>query len=297
MNRRRLSPKFNQPYTELVYQPLLELFAYLCANGLKTFIVSGGGVEFIRVFAEKTYSVPPEQAVGSSIKTKFELLGGKPKIVRLPAIDFIDDGREKPDAKFIGRRPIIAFGNSDGDLQMLQYTIGSPAAHFGLIVHHTDAEREYAYDRKSAVVKLNRALDEADTNGWTVVSMKMIGPRSFRHRRSSKSFGGSPTKYVTFFAAPERPPEGTSRSGAAPERWKCAADRVPWAINGIDQVIYIDCKDDLLAARSPVPSPLLPYSKSISMDRRRKCQRPTRVLERKWLKKNNIQDGISAREV
>ena len=158
MNRRRLSPKFNKPYTELVYQPLLELFAYLCANGLKTFIVSDGGVEFIRVFAEKTYGVPPEQVVGSSIKTKFELLGGKPKIVRLPAIDFIDDGRGKPVAKFIGRRPIMAFGNSDGDLQMQQYTIGSPAAHFGLIVHHTDAEREYAYDRKSRSESLIRHL-------------------------------------------------------------------------------------------------------------------------------------------
>jgi haloacid dehalogenase-like hydrolase len=167
-------PKFNRPYTELVYQPMLELLAHLRANGFKTFIVSGGGVEFIRVFAEKTYGVPPEQVVGSSIKTKFEVLGGKPEIVRLPAIDFIDDGRGKPVgiAKFIGRRPIMAFGNSDGDLQMLQYTTGSPGARFGLIVHHTDAEREYAYDRKSAVGKLNRALDEAGANGWTVVSMK-----------------------------------------------------------------------------------------------------------------------------
>jgi hypothetical protein len=167
-------PKFNRPYTELVYQPMLELLAYLRANGFKTFIVSGGGVEFIRAFAEKTYGVPPEQVVGSSIKTKFELLDGKPEIVRLPAIDFIDDGPGKPVgiAKFIGRRPVMAFGNSDGDLQMLQYTTGSPGARFGLIVHHTDAEREYAYDRKSPVGRLDKALDEADANGWTVVSMK-----------------------------------------------------------------------------------------------------------------------------
>jgi hypothetical protein len=167
-------PKFNRPYTELVYQPMLELLAYLRANGFKTFIVSGGGIEFMRVFAEKTYGVPPEQVVGSSIKTKFELRDGKPVIVRLPAIDFIDDGPGKPVgiAKFIGRRPIMAFGNSDGDLQMLQYTTGSPGARFGLIVHHTDGEREYAYDRKSPVGKLDKALDEAPAHGWIVVSMK-----------------------------------------------------------------------------------------------------------------------------
>jgi haloacid dehalogenase-like hydrolase len=167
-------PKFKRPYNELVYQPMLELLAYLRANGFKTFIVSGGGIEFIRVFAEKTYGVPPEQVVGSSIKTKFELRDGKPVIVRLPAINFIDDGPGKPVgiAQYIGRRPIMAFGNSDGDLQMLQYTTGSPGARFGLLVHHTDAEREYAYDRKSAVGKLDKALDAAETNGWTVVSMK-----------------------------------------------------------------------------------------------------------------------------
>ena len=167
-------PKFERPYTELVYQPMLELLAYLRANGFKTFIVSGGGAEFIRVFAEKAYGIPPEQVVGSTIKTKFELLGGKPEIERLPKIDFIDDGSGKPVgiAKFIGRSPIMAFGNSDGDLQMLQYTTGSLGARFGLIVHHTDAEREYAYDRKSPVGKLDKALDEAGANGWTVVSMK-----------------------------------------------------------------------------------------------------------------------------
>jgi phosphoglycolate phosphatase-like HAD superfamily hydrolase len=167
-------PKFNRPYTELVYQPMLELLAYLSGNGFKTYIVSGGGAEFIRVFAEKAYGIPPEQVVGSSIKTKFELLDGKPEIVRLPKIDFIDDGPGKPVgiAKSIGRRPIMAFGNSDGDLQMLQYTTGSPGVRFGLIVHHTDADREYAYDRKSVIGKLNKALDEANINGWTVVSMK-----------------------------------------------------------------------------------------------------------------------------
>jgi phosphoserine phosphatase len=167
-------PKFNRPYTELVYQPMLELLAYLRANGFKTFIVSGGGAEFIRVFAERTYGVPPEQVIGSTIKTKFELRDGKPVIVRLRAIDFVDDGPGKPVgiAKFIGRRPTMAFGNSDGDLQMLQYTTGSPGARFGLIVHHTDGQREYAYDRKSAVGKLARALDAAPANGWVVVSMK-----------------------------------------------------------------------------------------------------------------------------
>jgi hypothetical protein len=130
-------PKFHRPYTELAYQPMLELLAYLRENGFKTFIVSGGGAEFIRVFAEKAYGIPPEQVVGSTIKTKFELLEGKPEIVRLPKIDFIDDGPGKPVgiAKFIGRRPIMAFGNSDGDLQMLQYTTGSSGARFGLIVH------------------------------------------------------------------------------------------------------------------------------------------------------------------
>jgi haloacid dehalogenase-like hydrolase len=167
-------PKFNRPYTELVYQPMLELLAYLRANGFKTFIVSGGGVEFMRIFAEKAYGVAPEQVVGSSIKMKFELRDGKPVITRLPEIDFIDDGPGKPVgiAKFIGRRPVMAFGNSDGDLEMLQYTTGSPGPRFGLIVHHTDPEREYAYDRKSPVGKLDKALDEAEANGWIVVSMK-----------------------------------------------------------------------------------------------------------------------------
>lgn len=167
-------PKFGRPFNECVYQPMLELLAYLRVNGFKTFIVSGGGVEFMRVFAEKTYGVPPEQIVGSSIKTKFEMHDGKPVIVREAAIDFIDDGPGKPVgiAKYIGRRPVMAFGNSDGDFQMLQYATGSPGPRFGLIVHHTDAEREYVYDRQSHVGKLDKALDAAAGNGWVVVSMK-----------------------------------------------------------------------------------------------------------------------------
>ncbi len=166
--------RFKRPYTECVYQPMLELLSYLRAKGFKTFIVSGGGTEFMRVFADKTYGVPPEQIVGSTIKTKFEMIRTKPAIVRGTAIDFIDDGPGKPVgiARNIGRRPVMAFGNSDGDLQMLQYTTGSPGARFGLIVHHTDAVREYAYDRDSAVGRLDKALDAAPANGWTVVSMK-----------------------------------------------------------------------------------------------------------------------------
>ncbi len=167
-------PTLKRPYTALVYQPMLELLAYLRANGFKTFIVSGGGIEFIRTFAEKVYGVPPEQVIGSSIRTKFEMRGGKAVIVRLAVIDFIDDGPGKPVGiqKFIGRRPIAAFGNSDGDLQMLQWTVGGAGPRFALIVHHTDAEREWAYDRKSPIGKLDKALDEAKVRGWTVVNMK-----------------------------------------------------------------------------------------------------------------------------
>ena len=167
-------PKLKRPYTELVYQPMLELLAYLRANGFKTYIVSGGGIEFVRTFSERVYGVPPEQVIGSTIKTKFQIRNGKPVIVRLPEIDFIDDKAGKPVAiqKFIGRRPIAAFGNSDGDLQMLQWTTAGDGPRLGLIVHHTDAEREWAYDRKSAVGRLDKALDEAKSRGWTVVSMK-----------------------------------------------------------------------------------------------------------------------------
>jgi hypothetical protein len=167
-------PKLQRPYTELVYQPMLELLAYLRANGFRTYIVSGGGIEFMRTFSERVYGVPPEQVIGSSIKTKFEMRDGKPAIVRLPEVDFIDDKAGKPVGiqKFIGRRPIAAFGNSDGDLQMLQWTTAGEGARFGLIVHHTDAEREWAYDRKSPIGTLDKALDEAQARGWTVVSMK-----------------------------------------------------------------------------------------------------------------------------
>jgi phosphoglycolate phosphatase-like HAD superfamily hydrolase len=167
-------PKFKRPYTELVFQPMLELLAYLRANGFQTWIVSGGGVEFLRVFADQVYGVPPNQVIGSSVQTRFELRDGKPVIVRLPAIEFIDDKAGKPVGinRFIGKRPIAAFGNSDGDLQMLQWTTMSGGRRLGVIVHHTDAEREYAYDRKSAFGRLDQALDQAPARGWTVVDMK-----------------------------------------------------------------------------------------------------------------------------
>lgn len=167
-------PTTGRPYTEMVYQPMLELLAYLRANGFKTFIVSGGGIEFMRVFAEQVYGVPPEQVVGSSIKTKFELRDGNPVLIRLPEVDFIDDKAGKPVGinSHIGRRPIAAFGNSDGDLQMLQWTAAGPGARFCLFVHHTDAEREWAYDRKSHIGQLDKGLDEARSRGWTVVDMK-----------------------------------------------------------------------------------------------------------------------------
>jgi phosphoglycolate phosphatase-like HAD superfamily hydrolase len=167
-------PKTHKPYTEMVYQPMLELLAYLRANGFKTFIVSGGGVEFMRPWTEKVYGIPPEQVVGSSIKTKFELREGKPVLMRLAQLNFIDDKVGKPIGinEHIGRRPIAAFGNSDGDLQMLQWTTAGTGARLALIVHHTDAEREWAYDRKSSVGRLDKALDEAKVKGWTIVDMK-----------------------------------------------------------------------------------------------------------------------------
>ena len=168
------APKFNRPYTECVYQPMLELLSYLRANGFKTYIVSGGGVEFMRPWVGRVYGIPPEQVIGSTIKTQFELRDGKPVIMRMPALDFIDDKEGKPVAieKIIGRRPIAAFGNSDGDLQMLQWTAAGPGARLMLIVHHDDAAREFAYDRKSAMGRLDKALDEATAKHWTVVSMK-----------------------------------------------------------------------------------------------------------------------------
>jgi len=167
-------PKLGRPYTELVFQPMLELLAYLRANSFKTYIVSGGGIEFLRVVAEELYGVPPEQVIGSSVKTKYEVRDGKPAIVRLPEIDFIDDKAGKPVGihKFIGKRSIMAVGNSDGDFQMLEWTTSAPGARLGLIVHHDDAEREFAYDRKSVFGKLDRGLDEGPKRGWTIISMK-----------------------------------------------------------------------------------------------------------------------------
>jgi phosphoglycolate phosphatase-like HAD superfamily hydrolase len=167
-------PRFNRPYTELVYQPMLELLTYLRAHGFKTFIVSGGGIEFMRPWTEKAYGIPPEQVVGSSIKTRFEMRDGRPVLFRLPQVNFIDDGVGKPVGinEQIGRRPIAAFGNSDGDLQMLQWTTLSGGVRFGLIVHHTDAVREYAYDKDSHFGRLDEALTAAAVNRWTVVDMK-----------------------------------------------------------------------------------------------------------------------------
>lgn len=167
-------PRFDRPYTDLAFQPMLELLAYLRANGFKTFIVSGGGIEFMRPWAEKIYGIPPEQIVGSSGKTKFELDGDTPLIVKLPAVEFVDDGPGKPVGinRFIGRRPVFAAGNSDGDLEMLQWTTLNDGARFGLLVHHTDAKREWAYDRKSRIGRLDKALDEAPKRGWLVVDMK-----------------------------------------------------------------------------------------------------------------------------
>jgi len=167
--------RFKRPYTELVYQPMIELLAYLRANGFKTFIVSGGGIEFMRPWSEQVYGVPPEQVVGSSIKTRFDMKDGAPSLFRLPEVNFIDDKTDKPIGinEHIGRRPIAAFGNSDGDLEMLQWTtLGGGGLHFGMIIHHTDAEREYAYDRNTEFGHLDKALDAAAVNQWTVVDMK-----------------------------------------------------------------------------------------------------------------------------
>jgi len=174
-------PKTGRSYTDMVYQPMIELLTYLRANGFKTYIVSGGGIEFMRVFAEEVYGIPPEQVIGSSIKTKFESRDGMPALVRVPEINFVDDKAGKPVAinQHIGRRPIAAFGNSDGDLQMLQWTIAGEGARFALLVHHTDEDREWAYDRASSIGRLDIALDEAQAQGWTVVDMKRDWNRIF----------------------------------------------------------------------------------------------------------------------
>ncbi|MEJ2470803.1 MAG: HAD family hydrolase [Desulfuromonadales bacterium] len=167
-------PKTKRPYTEMVYQPMLELLDYLRTNGFKTFIVSGGGIEFMRPWTERVYGIPPEQVVGSSIKTTFEMRDDGPVLVRLPEINFIDDKEGKPVGinQHIGRRPIAAFGNSDGDLQMLQWTMAGQGPRFALYVHHTDDKREWAYDRQSSVGRLDKGLAEAKAKGWTVVDMK-----------------------------------------------------------------------------------------------------------------------------
>ncbi|WP_033956126.1 HAD family hydrolase [Psychroserpens jangbogonensis] len=167
-------PRFNQPYNKLVYQPMLELLDYLRDNNFKTFIVSGGGIEFMRPWVEEAYGIPKDQVVGSSIKTEFDNNDGNPVIRRLPEIDFIDDKAGKPIGinKFIGKKPVFASGNSDGDLQMLQYTDSNTYMSFQLYLHHTDAEREWAYDRDSHIGRLDKGLDYANSHGWTVIDMK-----------------------------------------------------------------------------------------------------------------------------
>jgi phosphoglycolate phosphatase-like HAD superfamily hydrolase len=167
-------PTTGRRYTEMVYQPMLELLSYLRANGFKTFIVSGGGIEFMRPWTERVYGIPPEQVVGSSIKTRYEVRDGRPVLMRLPELNFIDDKDGKPVGinQHIGRRPIMAFGNSDGDFQMLEWTTAGSGPRFGLLVHHTDAKREWAYDRESHIGRLARALDEAPRRGWTILNMK-----------------------------------------------------------------------------------------------------------------------------
>jgi phosphoglycolate phosphatase-like HAD superfamily hydrolase len=173
--------KFKRLYTECIYQPQLELLAYLRAKGFKTFIVSGGGVAFMRPITEHAYGIPPEQVVGSSVVAEFRIKDGKPALMRMPKIDFINDKAGKPVGIYehIGRRPILAFGNSDSDMQMIEYTMAGDGRRLGLFVHHTDEDREYAYDRKSHVGTLSSALDYAEANGWIIVSMKKDWNRIF----------------------------------------------------------------------------------------------------------------------
>jgi phosphoglycolate phosphatase-like HAD superfamily hydrolase len=167
-------PVTGRHFTDMVYQPMLEVLAWLRANDFKTFIVSGGGIEFMRPWTERVYGIPPEQVIGSSIKTKFELRNGKPVLLRLPEINFVDDKAGKPVGiqTHIGRRPVMAFGNSDGDLEMLQWTTAGAGPRFALYVHHTDAAREWAYDRASSIGRLDKGLDAAQAGGWTVVDMQ-----------------------------------------------------------------------------------------------------------------------------
>ena len=167
-------PRFDKPYNELVYQPMLELLDYLRANDFKTFIVSGGGIEFMRPWVNEVYGIPTDQVVGSSIATEFDYNNGNPVIRRLPKLDFIDDKEGKPIGinKYIGKKPVFASGNSDGDLQMLQYTDSNSYPSFQLYLHHTDSVREWAYDRDSHIGKLDKGLDEANEKGWTIIDMK-----------------------------------------------------------------------------------------------------------------------------
>lgn len=167
-------PRFGVPFTELVYQPMLELLTYLRDNEFKTFIVSGGGMDMMRSFAERVYGIPPEQVVGSAGELEFSLVEGVPTLTKMPGINFVDDKDGKPVGiwRFIGRRPVFAAGNSDGDIQMLQFTAPGDRTAFGLVLHHDDGEREWAYDRDSHIGRLDVALDEAPDRGWTVISMK-----------------------------------------------------------------------------------------------------------------------------
>lgn len=167
-------PHFKRSFTDLVYQPMLELLKYLRAKGFKTFIVSGGGIEFMRPWTEQVYGIPPEQVIGSSIKTLYEVREGKPVLIRLPEVNFIDDKAGKPVGinQYIGKRPILAFGNSDGDLEMLEWTTAGEGKRFAGIIHHTDENREYAYDRDTHFGRLDKALDNAKQKGWTIVDMK-----------------------------------------------------------------------------------------------------------------------------
>jgi phosphoglycolate phosphatase-like HAD superfamily hydrolase len=178
-------PKAGRAYTEMVYQPMLEVLAYLRANGFKTYIVSGGGIEFMRPWTERVYGIPPEQVIGSTGKLRFEIKDGKPTLMKLAEIDFIDDGPGKPVGiqRAIGRRPIAAFGNSDGDLEMLQWTAAGEGPRFCMIVRHTDAAREWVYDRDSYIGKLDKALDEAKDRGWTIVDMKADWKQVFVSRK------------------------------------------------------------------------------------------------------------------
>ena len=174
-------PRFQRPYTACIYQPMVELLAFLRAHGFKTFIVSGGGAEFMRPWTSTAYGIPPEQIVGSTIKTVFEWRDGQPVLMRLPDVDFVDDGPGKPVGigRYIGRRPLAAFGNSDADLPMLEWTTAAEGPRLGMLVHHTDGEREYAYDRQSHVGRLDRGLDEAARHDWLLIDMRRDWKRVF----------------------------------------------------------------------------------------------------------------------